>query len=256
MPSAVGKGAAGVTSTIDRIAHSNRWRSRSLLEKCALAFGLLAVALAFPPWPTAGAVFGVALAATIGAAGVPWRAWGLAMAAPMGFVLTGAATLLFTVGGDGIGIAPNGLGEAAALTLRAGAATAAMLTLALTTPATDLVAGLARLRVPADLIELALLIYRFLFLLGDTLATMQAAQEARLGHVGWRRRIRSSGLLAANLFPRALDRAQRMEAGLAARGWSGGPLRVLTPRRPVSAIGLAGVAAVLTALTALGVATR
>ena len=245
-----------MTSTIDRIAHSNRWRSRSLVEKSALAFGLLAVSLAFPPWPTAAVVLVVAVAATVGAAGVPVRAWALAMAAPMGFVVTGAATLLVTVGADGLGIAPNGLGEAVALTLRAGAATAAMLTLALTTPATDLVAGLARLRVPAELIELALLIYRFLFLLGDTLATMQAAQEARLGHVGWRRRIRSSGLLAANLLPRALDRAHRMEAGLAARGWSGGPLRVLTPRRPVSAAGLASVVAMLAALTALGVATR
>jgi cobalt/nickel transport system permease protein len=256
MSSAAGTGAAGVTSTIDRIAHSNRWRSRSLVEKCVLAFGLLVVSLAFPPWPTAVAVFVVASAAAVGAAGVPLRTWGLALAAPMGFVLTGAATLLVTVGTDGVGIAPNGLGEAAALTLRAGAASAALLLLATTTPATDLVAGMARLKVPAEIVELALLIYRFLFVLSDTLAAMQTAQEARLGHVGWRRRIRSSGLIAAALLPRAIDRAHRMEAGLAARGWSGGALKVLSPRRPVSAAGLGGVAAVLAALVVLGVATR
>ena len=221
-----------------------------------LAFGLLAVALIFPPWPTAAAVLVVASVAAVGLAGVPPRVWGLAVAAPMGFVLTGAATLLVTVGADGVGIAPNGLGEAAALTLRAAAATAAMLLLAITTPATDLVAGTARLRVPAEIVELALLIYRFLFVLSDTLATMQAAQEARLGHVGWRRRIRSSGLIAATLLPRALDRAQRMEAGLAARGWSGGALKVLGPRRPVSAKGLAGVVSMLSVLVLVGVATR
>ena len=77
-----------------------------------------------------------------------------------------------------------------------------------------------------------MLIYRFLFVLADTFAGMQAAQEARLGHVGWRRRIRSSGVLAANLLPRAMDRARRLETGLAARGWSGGALRVLTPAAP------------------------
>lgn len=245
-----------MTSTIDRIAHTNRWRGRSLLEKSLLAFGLLAVSLAFPPWPTAGAVLVVAFAATVGAAGVSARAWGLAMAPPLGFVLTGAATLLVTVGGDGIALAPNGLGDAAALTLRSSAAAAALLLLALTTPATDLVAGLARLRVPAEIVELALLIYRFVFVLSDTLVAMQAAQEARLGHVGWRRRIRSSGLIAAGLLPRAMDRAHRMEAGLAARGWSGGALRVLSPRRPVSAAGLAGVVAVIAALVLLGGATR
>ena len=243
-------------TSIDRIAHTNRWRSRSLTEKLLLALGLLAAALAFPPWPTAAAVLAVAAVAAVVGAGVPVRVWALAMAAPLGFVVTGAATLTITLGEGGLALAPNGLTEAAALTLRAGAAAAALLLLALTTPASDLVAALARARVPAELVELALLVYRFLFVLADTFAAMHAAQEARLGHVGWRRRIRSSGLLAANLLPRALDRAHRMEAGLAARGWDGGPLRVLTPRRPVSVAGLAAVIAVLAALTVLGVATR
>ena len=243
-------------TSIDRIAHTNRWRSRSLTEKALLAFGLLVVTLAFPPWPTAVAVLGVAAIAAIAGARVPVRAWGLAMAAPVGFVVTGAATLLVTVGEGGVALAPNGLVEAAGLTLRASAAASALLLLALTTPASDLVAAAARAKVPAEIVELALLVYRFLFVLADTFAAMHAAQEARLGHVGWRRRIRSSGLLAAGLLPRALDRAHRMEAGLAARGWDGGALRVMTPRRPVSAVGLAAVVATLAALVGLGVATR
>ncbi len=243
-------------STIDRVAHTNRWRSRSLSEKALLAFGLLVVTLAFPPWPTAAAVLVAAAAAAMVGARVPVRIWGLAMAAPVGFVVTGAATLMVSLGDGGPALAPNGLVDAAALTLRASAAASALLLLAFTTPASDLVAGLARARVPAEIVELALLIYRFLFVLADTFAAMHAAQEARLGHVDWRRRIRSSGLLAANLLPRALDRAHRMEAGLAARGWDGGPLRVMTPRRPVSAAGLAAVVATLAALVGLGVATR
>lgn len=239
-------------STIDRIAHTNRWRDRSLVEKTLAAAGLLAVTLAFPPWPTGLAVLTVAAGAAILGARVPPRAWIRAMAVPLGFVLTGAATLLVTVGPDGVALAPNGLAQALGLTLRAGAATSALLLLALTTPATDLVAGLARLRVPAEIIETALLIYRFVFVLADTFATMRDAQEARLGHVGWRRRIRSSGLLAANLLPRAMDRAHRMEIGLSARGWTGGPLRLLSTPRPVSPRGLAAVAATLAGLVTLG----
>ncbi len=256
MSSAVVTGAAGAMTTVDRIAHTNRWRGRSLAEKVVLALGLLVVALAFPPWPTAAAVLAVAATAAIVGAGVAPRTWALVMAAPLGFVVTGAATLLVTIGADGVGLAPNGFADAAGLTLRAGAAAAALLLLAFTTPASDLVAGLARLRLPTELVELALLVYRFLFVLSDTFAAMHAAQEARLGHVGWRRRIRSSGALAANLLPRALDRAHRMEAGLMARGWDGGALRVLTPRRPATVAGLAGVVATLAALVLLGVATR
>lgn len=243
-------------STIDRIAHTNRWRARATLEKATLALGLLALALAFAPWPTSLAVLAVAAGAAILGAGVPAATWGRVMLAPLGFVLTGAATLLIEIGPHGVALAPDGLSQAAALTLRATASAAALLLLAMTTPATDLVAGLARLRLPTEIIEIALLTYRFLFVLGDTAAAMLAAQQARLGHVGWRARIRSTGLIAANLLPRALDRARRLETGLAARGWSGGALAVLTPHRAVSPAGLAAVVVTLAALTALGALTR
>ena len=256
MSSADATGAAGAMTIIDRIAHTNRWRGRSLAEKVLLALGLLAVALTFPPWPTAVATTAVAAAAAMVGARVPPRLWAGAMAAPLGFAVTGAATLLVGVGDGGVHLTADGPALAGALLLRTTAATAALLLLALTTPASDLLAGLARLRVPAEIVELALLVYRFLFVLAGTFAAMHAAQEARLGHVGWRRRIRSSGLLAANLLPRALDRAHRLEAGLAARGWDGGALRVATPRRPVSPTGLAAISATLTMLVALGVATR
>ncbi len=248
----MGPGAA--MTPIDRIAQTNRWRRRSLLEKSLLALGLLALALALPPGPATLAVAVAAPAAAIFGAGVAPRAFGLALLAPLGFALTGAATLLVAVDGSGLHLAPDGLAAAGALVLRSTAAVSALLLLALTTPATDLVAGLARLGVPRDIVEIALLTYRFLLLLADTALAMDAAQAARLGHDGWRRRIRSAGLVAANLLPRAIDRAQRLEVALAARGWDGGALAVLSPERPVSSKGLAAIAATLLAVAALGLA--
>ncbi len=241
---------------IDRIAHTNRWRGRSLLEKTVLALGLMTLALALPPWPTGLAVLMVAAAATILGAGVPARTWGLILLTPLGFVLTGAVTLLIEIGPHGLALAPGGVEAAAKLTLRSTAALAALLTLTLTTPATDLVAGARRLGLPAEIVELALLTYRFLLLLADTAQAMHAAQEARLGHVGALRRIRSLGILAANLLPRALDRARRLEIALAARGWTGGSLDVLSPRRPVSPGGLAAIGATLAAVALTGVLAR
>ncbi|MER2607146.1 MAG: cobalt ECF transporter T component CbiQ [Siculibacillus sp.] len=237
---------------IDRIAHTNRWRTRSLIEKGLFAGGLLCVALLAPPWPTALAVIVVAaLAVTLGA-GVAPRALLLALAGPLGFVLTGAATLLIEIGPRGVALAPDGLSAASALALRSTAAIVALLTLALTTPVTDLLAAARRLRLPAEIVEIALLTYRFLLLLGETAIAMNAAQEARLGHVGAMRRIRSAGTLAANLLPRALDRARRLEIGLAARGWTGGALEVLSPSRAVSPAGLVAVIATLAALALVG----
>lgn len=249
---AVVPGAAVAMTPIDRIAAGNRWRDRSLAEKALLGLGLLALALLTPPWPTAVAILAVATLAVTWRAVVPVRTWLRLLAAPLGFVLTGAATLLVTVGSDGIGWAPGGFAAAATLTLRATAAVAGLLTLSATTPATDLVAGLRRLRVPDEFVELALLVHRFLQVTGETAAAMNAARAARLGDVDWKSRIRSAGMVAANLLPRTLDRARRLEIGLSARGWNGGALAVLSPARPVSPTGLAATVAVLASLALLG----
>jgi cobalt/nickel transport system permease protein len=60
--------------------------------------------------------------------------------------------------------------------------------------------------------------------------------------------LRSLGLLLASLLPRALDRARRLETGLAARGWDG-EMRVLsdTPALSWPVLGLIVAAEALTA---------
>jgi cobalt/nickel transport system permease protein len=238
-------------SPIDRAAHLNRWRRKSLIEKAALALGMLALALAMPPFPGAVAVALVmALAALVGAR-VPVAVWAACAAAPAGFLLAGAASLLVQVDGAALSLAPGGTALAAGLAARSAAGITCLLFLALTTPVTDLMAGLRRLGLPPEVTEIALLMYRFIFLLADTALAMDTAQAARLGHVGFARRLRSLGVLIANLLPRAFDRARRLEVGLAARGWQG-EMRVLSPSMPVSPAGLAAVLAAEGAVAALG----
>ncbi|MBF0125831.1 MAG: cobalt ECF transporter T component CbiQ [Magnetococcales bacterium] len=208
-------------SPIDRAAHLNRWRHRSLTEKALLTFGMLSLAMVSPPCPTAPIVAVVMTAAALAGARVPVRVWLACALGPAGFLLVGGISLAVQVDAGGIGLTPMGLTVAAQRIVRSLAAVACLLFLALTTPTTDLLAGLRRLGVPAELVEIALLMYRFLFLLADVALAMDAAQAARLGHSTRRRRLRSLGRLVANLLPRALDRARRMETGLAARGWQG-----------------------------------
>lgn len=248
-------GASVAMTPIDRIAATNRWRDHALVEKALLGLGLLGLALLAPPWPTGLAILLVTTLAVTAGAGVTLATWLKVLSAPLGFVLTGAATLLVTVGPHGLALAPGGLSAAVTLTLRATAAIAGLLTLTLTTPATELVTALRRVKVPAEIVEIALLTHRFLLVAGDTAQAMTTAQAARLGHTDWKRRIRSTGMLAANLLPRTLDRARRVEQGLAARGWTGASLAVLSPARPVSPIRLAAIVATLAALAALGIAT-
>lgn len=238
--------------TLDRAASLSPWRNRALAEKALIGFGFLALALVLPPWPGAVLVSLAVLGFTFLGAGVPVQLWLATAALPLGFLATGAAMLLVKVGAGGLAFAPEGLPQAAALAARAMAATFCLMFLAMTTPIADLFGGLRRLRVPGELVELALLTYRFVFLIADEAAAMTAAQRARLGHSSRRRWLRSSAIVIANLLPRALARARRMETGLAARGWQG-EMRVLTPQVPACKRRLALVLASLVAVALAGV---
>lgn len=220
-------------TAIDRAACLNRWRHRALSEKALLGLGMLGLAVALPPFPAAAIIALLMSAITLLGARVAVRTWLAAAVVPLGFLLTGAATLMIEVGGSGVAFSPSGLRAAETLAARALASLTCLLFLALTTPATDLVSGLKRLGLPAEIADIALLTYRFIFQLADCATRMDAAQAARLGHSNWRRRIRSLGLLAANLLPRALASASRLEQGLAARGWDG-EMRVLQKRQKAS----------------------
>ncbi len=214
-------------TTLDRAASLNRWRHRALAEKALIGLGFLALAVGLPPWPGA-ALSGLAvLGFTFAGARVPLRLWLAAVALPLGFLAAGALMLMVQVGADGIALAPGGAERAALLCLRAMAATFCLMFLAFTTPAAELISGLRRLRVPAEIVELALLTYRFVFLIAEEAVAMTAAQRARLGHSSRRRWLRSTAMVIANLLPRALARARRLETGLAARGWQG-EMRVLS----------------------------
>lgn len=220
-------------ATLDQAASLNRWRHRALSEKALIGLGFLGLAVALPPWPGAALVGLAMLGFTFIGARVPWRLWLAAVSLPLGFMATGALMLVVQIGPEGVGLAPEGVRQAALLCLRAMAATFCLMFLAFTTPAAELIGGLRALRVPAEIVELALLTYRFVFLLADEALAMTTAQRARLGHSSMRRWLRSSAMVIANLLPRAMARARRMETGLAARGWHG-EMRVLRPSVAIS----------------------
>ena len=107
------------------------------------------------------------------------------------------------------------------------------------------------------MIELILLTYRLIFVFVERALTGRQAQAARQGYSRVDRSVRSLGLLAGNLFQRALAQARRLEIGLMARGYAG-KLRVLAPKRVLSrprlaiGLGLVGWVGVTSGLLARG----
>ncbi|WP_142849474.1 cobalt ECF transporter T component CbiQ [Telmatospirillum sp. J64-1] len=218
---------------IDRYAYDNRWSRHHPGERLLLAFGLLFLAV----WqqPAAAPLAGLAaiLAALLGA-GVPLSAYLKVVAAPAGFLLAGTPLLALSVEwSEGLRLAfsPEGARVAAEAALRSLSAVCCLALLALTVPVTEMVAPLRRMGVPAAVVELVLLIHRLVFVLAERALAGHRAQAARLGQSGVRRSLRSAALLGSGLLGRAYVKAERMELGLAARGFSGDLGTLRQPRR-------------------------
>ncbi len=222
---------------IDLCANTNRWSRQHPLQKLLLAGGGLLLSLLLPPLAAGPIILAGMVSLALLGAKVPARVYCGFLGVAAAFALAGAVPLAFGTrwGASGLKLAfsPQGADTAIHVLLRAWAAVSCLLFLAMTTPLATLVSQLRRLKVPGAIIELMLVIYRLLWLLSDVFHRMWVAQAARLGYTGLRRSMRSTGMLAACLLGRIMDRASRLETGLAARGYQG-DLNVLAEDRPLS----------------------
>ena len=248
--------------SVDAAAWGSPWRHLAVADKVVLVFGTLLVNLLVPAWPTtAVVVLGLSLAATT-LARVPWRLWLTALALPFAFVLTGVLAIAVDVGGVTQGstvwwswgqfaVTAESAARAGTVLGRSAAGACAVVLLAVSTPMVDLVDAGRRLGVPGPAMDIAALMYRLLFVLWESAVTIRSAQAGRLGYVGFNRSLRSSGSLAAAVLVRAWSRSQRLERGLAGRGYTD-DLRTLPRVRPHSPAFLATCCLWLLALAAIG----
>jgi cobalt/nickel transport system permease protein len=98
---------------------------------------------------------------------------------------------------------------------------AVLLFFALSTPLPELMRAARYFRCPAVLVELTLIMYRYIFLLLEEGVRIRVAQKARLGFAGNRVSLRSTGILGGMLILRTFDRAERSFAAMRCRGYRG-----------------------------------
>jgi cobalt/nickel transport system permease protein len=102
--------------------------------------------------------------------------------------------------------------------------------LAASTPFPDLLLAMRAIKIPRLLVAIIGLMWRYLFVLVDEALRLMRARQARSGHpatpgarvggsIAWRARV--TGGMAGNLFVRSFDRADRIYAAMASRGYDG-----------------------------------
>jgi cobalt/nickel transport system permease protein len=221
-----GRGQPPVRSPLNRLAPEARL--------VGLVAFLVVVAVTPPsrPWALAGQAL-VAVAVAV-AAFVPVRdvARRLAIDLPL---LVLAATIAVTGSGPrmdvaGVRLSRAGLQVGLALLAKATTGIVAVSAVAAATTASETVAGLRRLRLPPWICDLVALTARQLQVLGDELGRLRLAGAVRAGTRGrrgeWSAVARSLGVL----FVRSVERGDRLQVALAARG--GAPLGSLTASTP------------------------
>jgi cobalt/nickel transport system permease protein len=239
---------------IDRNAQTNRWRRIPAADKAALAIGMMVVAL-FSGWAAQVLIIVLTAALLTLSARVPARDVWSSATIPFSFIALSSAAQLITLNFEHLrplfGIAWSAWLPAVHVALRSFACVMALITLALTTPLTDIVQLLRRIGLSAEISDIALMMFRFIWLTLDCVESGVQSQANRLGYATYRGGLHSMGMLLASLLPRVLNRARRLEAGLAARGYTG-ELKFVELQHEHSWRRQMGIAALLAGLAILG----
>jgi cobalt/nickel transport system permease protein len=227
---------------IDQYAYSNRIRRVDPAYKAGLALVLVALCLALNELPVSIVALAWAFFLGVRVAGLSVGTFGRVLLVEFTFLVLATLGVIISIsladpgsqamwswslGPLWFSSSSDSLYRGLALIARALGCASALNFLALTTPLVDLIDLLRRLRVPSVLIDLMTLIYRFIFVLLESLNRMVTAQESRLGYSSTWRSMVSAGLLGSQLFIDAYQRGQRMQIALDSRAYSGGVLQVL-----------------------------
>jgi cobalt/nickel transport system permease protein len=228
---------------IDQHAHNNRIRSLDPAYKAGLALTVLLLCLVFNK-PLVGlvAVAWMYLLA-VRLAGLGWRTFGRVVLVEGTFMILTTIGVVLSIsladprdispwalrlGPLWLSSSPASLYQGVALITRALGAASAMNFLAMTTPLVDILELFRRCHLPLILVDIMVIIYRFIFVLLESLNTMYIAQDSRLGyHTSYWRSMNSAALLGSRLFIDAFQRSRRLQIALESRGYEGGDLQVL-----------------------------
>lgn len=207
---------------IDRYARDSRFREMPAGEKLFFCAVWMALCLAVrTPWQplVLGAV--LAVLSVWGGKGIRLGQYLALLAVPLSFLMLSALTLLWhsvPAGTDAVlvmpwpggylGVTKESQSLAGIVTARALGAVSCLYFLSLSTPLPQLLMTLRRWHFPSIVTDLSFLIYRYIFVLLDTVQHMQCAARSRLGYAGTQRSIRTTGLVYGGLLARSYHSAQ------------------------------------------------
>lgn len=238
---------------IDKLCYQSGLRYVNAAEKFVYAVLSLVFCIASPSAAAPLLVFLVNGILTVGKGKIPLSHYIKLLLVPAVFLLLGTAAILiefsrvpmdafaFQIGKWYLTGSKHSMIHVFRLWITALSAVSCLYFLSLNTTMTDILEVLRKMRLPALLIELMMLIYRFIFLLLETASDIMTAQESRLGNRDYRTKIRSFGSMASALFIQAIRRSNALYDAMESRCYDG-RIRVLSQEQPAKKKEIVGIA--------------
>jgi cobalt/nickel transport system permease protein len=166
------------------------------------------------------------------------------LAAPAGFVLVSAVIIAFFFGegaklfsfdifGLTFGVSRAGLNMAFLVLARTLGGMSCLFFLSLTTPMIELFSVLKATKLPDSFLEIAMMMYRYIFVFLDVAIGVRYAQSVRLGYKDFRTSFRSMVMLGTNLFIRSWEQGEKIFVSMNSRCYDG-KLILLDEKRPIN----------------------
>jgi cobalt/nickel transport system permease protein len=93
--------------------------------------------------------------------------------------------------------------------------------LSFSTPMIDILETLRLCKVPPIIIDIADMMYRYVFIIQDTAHTLRQAQISRLSeNASWLHRVRDVGKVAGSILIKSLDKSTRIYQAMLSRGYN------------------------------------
>ncbi|MEA4965420.1 MAG: cobalt ECF transporter T component CbiQ [Oscillospiraceae bacterium] len=240
-----GRHAGGQFSAIDVQAYRSGLRHLNPAYKITVSLLLLLQCVLLRN--TAASLFVLLSSAAIVCAGgkTPIRTYLSVLTAPLIFILLGTVAIAVEIGREPVGewclrlgglyfcVSRGGFLRAAQIFTTALGAVAALYLQTMTTPVNEITSTMARLHMPALLIELSYLIYRFIFVLSDAARQIHVSAQSRLGYCGLRRSLRTFGASMGTLLVSSLRLSGDYYDAMLARCYDG-RLLFLEEKKPVT----------------------
>jgi cobalt/nickel transport system permease protein len=251
---------------LEDIAQKNGLREVNPYLKLAGALGAILLCLSSTSFI---APFAIAILLSLGIlflARVDLRTFGELFVAPFSFALTGALVITLLFGGGEplwswsplpwlmLSITRGSINEGIFVLCRVAGGMSAMIFIALTTPMTDLFIVMRRCHVPEPVLDLAMMIYRTIFMIMDQLVQTYQAQRMRLGYSSIRESIRSFSNLCGSVFIASWIAGEDLIRAMDARCYSG-KFAMLGEIQPVEGKPLLAVIGFLLVSSAIVVST-